>query len=130
MRQCEARIARIDRVNEDCRKRLAPVRGKSVAAAKMQEEFVRWAGFDVLLAYGRAEDMNAKKLASMIRELHGRKLAGIVDNIQSGAEAGLPLAEELGVPHTALSNFPDSDPSVPDYFSLLKSNVDKLAGLR
>ncbi|MBO4335562.1 MAG: zinc ABC transporter substrate-binding protein [Desulfovibrio sp.] len=130
MRQCEARIARIDRINEECRARLASVRGKSVAAAKMQEEFVRWAGFNVLVAYGRAEDMNAAKLADMVRELQGRKLAGVVDNIQSGAEAGLPLAEELGVAHTALSNFPDSDPSVPDYFSLLKSNVDKLAGLQ
>jgi zinc transport system substrate-binding protein len=53
----------------------------------------------------------------------------VVDNYQSGAEAGLPLALELDVPHAVLSNFPGSSEDVPDYFSLLRHNVDQLIRL-
>ena len=98
-------------------------------AAEMQAEFARWAGLDVLRAYGRAEDLSAGDLAGLLDNVRDKNVRGVIDNLQSGADAGLPLALELKVPHLVLSNFPGSAPDVPDYFSLLRANAEQLARL-
>lgn len=127
--RAQARIALVDEAARQCAALLAPVRGKAVVAAQMQTEFVAWAGLKVLHSYGRAEDLSAKDLTNMMRAAQGQSIVAVIDNYQSGAEAGLPLALELGVPHLTLSNFPGSSASVPDYFTLLQANVALLAAL-
>ena len=125
----EARLARIDALEKEWLAILAPVQGKGVLVAGMQAEFVVWAGLHVLQQYGRAEDLSAGALAQTLRAVQGRQVSGIIDNKQSGSEAGLPLALELQVPHVVLSNFPGSSPNVPDYFSLMRANVQALSHL-
>ncbi|MDR2075362.1 MAG: metal ABC transporter substrate-binding protein [Desulfovibrio sp.] len=123
------RLLRIDRAGGESLARLAAVRDQAVIASAMQAEFLRWAGLRLAGTYGRAEELTPGGIARLIDELRGRPLLGVVDNYQSGAEAGLPLALELGVPHAVLSNFPGSSEDVPDYFSLLRHNVDQLIRL-
>jgi zinc transport system substrate-binding protein len=123
------RLARVDAAGDAILARLAPVKGKAVVVADTQAEFVAWAGLEVLRSYGRSEDMSTRKVARLIDELRGRSLAGVVDNYQSGSDAGLPLALELKVPHVVLSNFPGSTTANRDYFSLLRDNADQLLKL-
>ena len=123
------RLERVDGAAAACGRMLAPVRGKAVLAAEMQAEFARWAGLDVLRTYGRAEDLSAGNLAGLLDNVRDKNVRGVIDNLQSGADAGLPLALELKVPHLVLSNFPGSAPDVPDYFSLLRANAEQLARL-
>lgn len=123
------RLKRVDDVAAECGRRLASARGKAVLASAMQAEFAAWAGLDVVQVYGRAEDLGASHLAALLEAARGKNVRGVVDNLQSGADAGLPLALELGTPHLVLSNFPGSGPDVPDYFSLLRANVEQLARL-
>ncbi|MDR3175176.1 MAG: metal ABC transporter substrate-binding protein [Desulfovibrio sp.] len=125
----KARLGRIDAANAECAEKLSAVRGRAVVCAGMQAEFLRWAGLEVLESYNRAEEMTPKDVALLIDRLRGRPVAGVVDNYQSGADAGLPLALELKVPHLVLSNFPGSAEDVPDYFTLLRGNVDRLIRL-
>lgn len=120
------RLARVDAIEKEIRARLAPVKDKPVAATAMQSEFVSWAGFAVLQTYGREEDMHPRGIARMVDELRGRRIAGVIDNYQSGGDTGLPLALELKVPHVVLSNFPGSSDDALDYFSLLNHNVAQL----
>lgn len=127
--RAEKRLALVGEAAVETLRKLAPLRGKPVAVANMQAEFVTWAGLDVVQKYTRAEEMNAKDLARMVDALRGRNLAGVIDNYQSGSEAGLPLATELKIPHLVLSNFPGSGDDVPDYFSLLRHNVNQLLRL-
>ena len=96
----------------------------------MQAEFVKWAGFDVIRSFGRAEDVNARGLAEILSAVKDSPVAGVVDNYQSGPDAGLPLALELGVTHVVLSNFPGSSNDAPDYFSLLRRNVAQLQTIK
>lgn len=124
-----ARLEKIDLAGAENLKLLAAIQGKPVAVAGMQSEFIRWAGLDVLLSYKRAEEMTPRDVARAIDELRGRRPAGIVDNYQSGPDAGLPLALELKVPHLVISNFPGFNDVTPDYFSLLRYNVDQLLKL-
>jgi len=125
----QERIAQVDKLAARCEPLLAPLRGKAVLAASMQAEFLAWAGLDVLQTYGRAEDATAGELARLLRSVQGKQVCGVIDNRQSGAEAGLPLALELQVPHLVLSNFPDAGLGVPDYFSLLHANIQALTRL-
>ncbi|MGE9985921.1 metal ABC transporter solute-binding protein, Zn/Mn family [Desulfovibrio sp. SGI.169] len=125
----QKRLARVDSLGAECLAMLAPVRGKAVLASAMQAEFLAWAGLDVLRTYGRAEDAGTGALAQVLRAVRGKKICGVIDNRQSGGEAGLPLALELKTPHLVLSSFPGSGQDVPDYFSLLRVNAQALARL-
>jgi len=123
------RMQHIDAAETQCRELLAPLQGKRVIAATMQAEFASWAGLEVVRTFGRAEDINARELAEILNAVKNIQVAGVVDNYQSGPDAGLPLALELGVAHVVLSNFPGSSDDAPDYFSLLMHNVRQLQAL-
>ena len=125
----QERVARVDRLAATCEAMLAPLRGKAVLGSALQAEFLTWAGLNVLQTYGRAEDATAGDLARLLQSVRGKNVCGVIDNRQSGADAGLPLALELKVPHLVLSNFPDAGLGVPDYFSLLHANVQALTRL-
>lgn len=123
------RIEKIAQAEQECREHLKAVADKSVIAAAMQAEFVQWAGFNVLRSFRRVEEINARELASIMSDVKGKGVCGVIDNYQSGMDAGLPLALELNAPHVVLSNFPGSSDDVPDYFSLLQANVTQLSKL-
>jgi len=97
----------------------------------MQADFVRRLGMNVIADYGRAEDLSP---GSLMRLAESGKKAGVrvvIDNMQSGAEAGVPLAGEIGAAHVAFSNFPLFVQEAPDYETLLRHNCDLLtAALR
>ena len=123
------RMARVDEAAAESAALLAPIAGKRVVAATVQSEFVRWAGADVAKTYDRAEDMTPSAVAGLVKALRGEGIAGVIDNSQSGSDAGLPLALELKVPHLVLSNFPGSSDDATDYFSLLRHNIAQLLRL-
>lgn len=124
-----ARVERIAAARLRAQRQLAPLAGKAVLAAAMQAEFVRWAGLTVFAEYGRAEDLTPRDLVRLMEAARGKRVGGVVDNLQSGADAGRPLADELRVPHVVLTNFPGSLPGTEDYFGLLDYNVRRLSGL-
>ncbi|HSW38922.1 MAG TPA: zinc ABC transporter substrate-binding protein [Acidobacteriota bacterium] len=91
-----------------------------VLTASMQKETVEWMGFRVVGEYGRPETLTAKEVARLSKIARDMNIALVADNLQSGPDAGRGIAEALGVPHTALSNFPLED----GYISALRANVD------
>lgn len=124
------RMQKVNAIATECRLALAATQGLPVIAAYMQAEFVKWAGLDVVRTFGRAEDVNARALAEILSAVKSIHVAGVVDNYQSGPDAGLPLSLELGVPHVVLSNFPGSSDDTLDYFSLLRRNVTQLQSIK
>lgn len=125
----DARLARLAAARAAAARRLAPLAGKPVLASAMQAEFLRWAGLRVVQEYGRMEDLTARELVALTVTGRGQQVVGVVDNLQSGADAGRPVAEELRVPHVVLSNFPGSLPGADDYFGLLEVNVHQIVRL-
>lgn len=103
--------------------------GKTVIASAMQKEFLTWCGLNVAAVFGSADSLDPKTLVNLFREVKGKKIDGVVDNLQSGSEAGFPIASELGLGRVVLSNFPGSAQNVPDYFSLVRENVRLLLSL-
>ncbi len=98
----------------------AGVSQRTIIASSMLREPLEWMGFRVVGEYGRPESMSAKGIAALIRLGREKKAAMVVDNLQSGPEAGKGIADALDVPHAVLSNFP----SEKGYAATLDENVD------
>jgi zinc transport system substrate-binding protein len=78
----------------------------AVIVAEQQAPFLRWLRFHVVATYGRAEDFTAQELTRLARVALDSGVGLIVDNLQSGPDAGKPLAEGLKAKHVTLTNFP------------------------
>lgn len=105
----------------------AGLSGKAVIASSMQKEPLAWMGFFVIGEYGRPETMSAGEIVRLVRTGKERRAIAVVDNLQSGPDAGKGIAETLGVPHVVLTNFPSPE----GYLATLGQNVDAVtAALR
>ncbi|HTW92800.1 MAG TPA: zinc ABC transporter substrate-binding protein [bacterium] len=78
----------------------------AVIAADQQAPFVASLGFRVVATFGRAEDFTAQGLTRLARVALDSGASLVVDNLQSGPDAGRPLAEALKAKHVTLTNFP------------------------
>ena len=123
------RLKRIEDAEARAKKILNPLSNLEVIAAKMQADFVSWAGLTVVGEYERAENMSPKTIIRLLESARGKKIIGVIDNLQSGADAGIPIANELKVPHLVLSNFPGSLQGINNYFDLLNYNIKNLSYL-
>jgi zinc transport system substrate-binding protein len=94
--------------------------GKPIIASSMQKEPLEWMGFRVVGEYGRPEAMSAREVVRLSKTGRENHVIIIVDNLQSGPEAGKGIAETLGVPHVVLTNFP----SEKGYLATLGDNVN------
>ncbi|MBP7341070.1 MAG: metal ABC transporter substrate-binding protein [Smithellaceae bacterium] len=109
--EAQKQKARLDR---------AGIAGRALLASSLQQETLEWMGFSVAGVYGRPEALSAKDVARLIKIGRERQIAAVVDNLQSGPDAGKGLAEALGRPHVVLNNFPSSR----GYLATLQDNVD------
>lgn len=94
--------------------------GKVVIASSMQKEPLEWMGFQVVGQYGRPESMSARELVNLSKRGRDHQAIAVVDNLQSGPEAGRGIAETLGVPQVVLTNFPFER----GYLATLSENVE------
>jgi zinc transport system substrate-binding protein len=100
--------------------REAGILGKAVIASSLQKEVLEWMGFRVVGEYGRPESMSTREVVRLSKIGRDHQAIAVVDNLQSGPDAGKGIAETLGVPHIVLTNFP----SEKGYLATLKENVD------
>jgi zinc transport system substrate-binding protein len=98
----------------------AGISQRPIIASSMLREPLEWMGFRIVGEYGRPESISAKEIAALTRIGREKTVVMIVDNLQSGPEAGKGIAEALGAPHVILSNFP----SEKGYAATLSDNVD------
>lgn len=101
------------------KKRFASIR---VACSELQEEFARWLGLDVIASFARAEDLTPRMLEEVISRSHRAGVTLVLDNLQSGTDAGKIIAQELGARHVILTNFPLTD----DYVGNVLENYRKI----
>lgn len=91
--------------------------------SRHQAPLLTWFGFRVVATYGRAEEFTGAELTRLARTAIDSGVGIIVDNLQSGPDAGRVLATELGIPHVTLTNFPLQG----DYGRALLDNAAALA---
>jgi zinc transport system substrate-binding protein len=96
--------------------------GKAVVASSMQKEPLEWMGFRVVAEYGRPEATSTREMIELARAGRMEKAVLVVDNLQSGPDAGRGVAETLKTPRVVLTNFPSEN----GYLATLKENVDSV----
>jgi zinc transport system substrate-binding protein len=102
--------------------RQAGLSGKSVIASAMLREPLEWMGLRIAGEYSRPEALSAREVVRLVRIGKDMQAIAVVDNLQSGPEAGKGVAETLQVPHVILTNFP----SERGYRATLGENVNNL----
>jgi zinc transport system substrate-binding protein len=76
-----------------------------VIAMEQQLGFVKWAGFDVVATYPRLADLTPEKVKALMDKGREAGVALVIDNLQTGPEAGVQMAQEIGAVQVTLSNF-------------------------
>ncbi len=117
---------RVQAKEVDLKARLAKanVSQVNVITSDRQADFLKWAGLNVVAIYVP----DSLSIPQVVKELADKgKAAGVtlvVDNLQSGKDAGKGLAEELGAKNISLSNFPGGLENTETWEKAIERNVD------
>ncbi|MBO8128380.1 MAG: zinc ABC transporter substrate-binding protein [Peptococcaceae bacterium] len=116
----------VERIGQEQKRRLeeAGVSNVKVLVADMQAGFIKWTGLDIVGTFGRAEDMSPKEMEELINLGREKGVTLVIDNLQSGKEAGIGIAKEIGAKQVTLSNFPGGFPGTDTWADAFTKNVD------
>jgi zinc transport system substrate-binding protein len=92
----------------------------------MQTGFVTWAGFDVVATYGRPETLTGAKVAEIVTQAKAAGVALVIDNLQSGPEAGKSMAQDIGAVQVTISNFPGGLENTETWEKAIDKNIELL----
>lgn len=96
----------------------------NVLCAEQQTGFIKWLGLNVVASYGRPDTMTPKVVQELVDLGRQEEVTLVIENMQSGAEAGKGLAEELGVIRIVLSNFPGGYENTGTWEKAIDYNID------
>ncbi len=112
----------IDTVRLEIEKLSEQIQGTKVVCVEYQEEFLKWLGLKIIATYGRPSELTSRQIMGVIKKARTHDVMLVVDNLQSGKDAGKQIAEEISATHITLTNFPLGD----SYIDALKENVDEI----
>jgi len=118
----------------EIRNRLAEknLAGVNVMCADQQMEFVKWTGLNVVEIFGRPDTFTPQVTKELVDKGRQENVRLIIDNLQSGQDAGAGLAEELGCTRIILSNFPGGFDDTETWEKAIDKNIalilDAIAG--
>jgi len=80
--------------------------GINVICSGMQAAFLNWIDLNVVAFYGRPDSLTPQVVKELVDKGREENATLIIENMQSGQDAGAGVAEELGCTRIILSNFP------------------------
>jgi zinc transport system substrate-binding protein len=96
----------------------------NVMCADMQVGFVNWAGFNLVASYGRPDSLTPQVVKELVDTGRAENVTLIIDNLQSGQDAGAGIAEELGCQRIIISNFPGGFDNTETWEKAIDRNVE------
>jgi zinc transport system substrate-binding protein len=96
----------------------------NILCDEQQADFVKWAGLNIIATYGRPETFTPQVVKDLVDKGRADKVTLVIDNMQTGGEAGKSLAEQLGVKHIVLSNFPDGYKNTGTWEKAIDKNIE------
>ena len=120
--------AKITAKESEIEDRLSPVNlaGINILCSEQQAGFLRWVGFNVISTYGEADSLTPQVVQELVDKGRQEQVTLVVDNLQSGADAGKELAEELGCKRITLSNFPGGFSNTGTWEKAIDYNIDQI----
>ncbi|MFC1964635.1 metal ABC transporter substrate-binding protein [Chloroflexota bacterium] len=98
----------------------------NVMCDEQQAGFVKWAGFNVVKTYGRPDSLTPQVLKELVDRGRETKVTLIIDNVQSGQDAGAGIAEEFSCKRVILSNFPGGFENTETWEKAIDYNIELL----
>ena len=97
-----------------------------VVSMLWQAGFISYLGFKVVATYGPPEFLSSQDIVELENNAtkYGAKL--IIDNLHSGVEIGEKIAEDIGIAHVVLINFPEAVPSIKNVTDMMIYNAKML----
>ncbi|MFH1639625.1 MAG: zinc ABC transporter substrate-binding protein [Chloroflexota bacterium] len=95
----------------------------NVLCDEQQSGFVKWAGLNIIGTYGRPETFTPQTVKDLVDNGREKGVMLVIDNMQTGGEAGKGLAEELGVKGIVLSNFPGGYENTGTWEEAIDKNI-------
>lgn len=100
--------------------------GINVLCSDQQAGFVGWAGFNIVGVFGRPETMTVQVVKDIVDLGRSENVVIVIDNMQSGQDAGAGVAEDLGCARVILSNFPGGYDNTSTWEDTIDYNVELL----
>ena len=86
--------------------------------------FVSWTGLNIVATYGRPDSLTPKVLKELVDKGMEANVTLIIDNMQSGQDAGVGIAEELDSTRIILSNFPGGYENTETWEKAIDYNIE------
>jgi len=96
----------------------------NVMCAEMQAGFVIWTGLNVIASYGRPDSLTPQLVKALVDIGRETRVSLIIDNLQSGKDAGAGLAEELNCQRIILSDFPGGFDNTETWEKAIDRNIE------
>ncbi len=96
----------------------------NVLCDEQQADFVKWAGLNIIATFGRPETFTPQTVKELVDKGREKKVVLVINNMQTGGEAGKGLAEQLGVKSIVLSNFPGGYGNTETWEKAMDKNVE------
>lgn len=104
----------------------ASLSSMNVLCAEQQAGFVKWMGLNVAATFGTPESLTPQVVKGLVDKGREANVALVIDNLQSGQDAGKGIAEELGCRRIILSNFPGGFDNTETWEKAIETNVGLL----
>jgi len=102
--------------------------GVNVMCADMQAGFVQWVGLNIVATYGRPDSLTPQVVRELVDTGREAGVTLIIDNLQSGQDAGKGVAEELGCNRIIISNFPGGFDDTETWEKAIDRNIELILG--
>jgi len=99
-----------------------------VISVDFQAPFVTWSGLGLIATYGTPESLTPQVVKGLVDKGKAAGVTLVVDNLQSGRDAGEGLATELGARRIILSNFPGGFADTGTWEKAIDHNIRLLLG--
>jgi len=96
----------------------------NVMCAEQQAGFIAWTGLNIVRTFGVPDSLTPQVTKELVDKGRQENVALIIDNLQSGQDAGAGLAEELGCSRIILSNFPGGFDDTETWEKAIERNVE------
>lgn len=96
----------------------------NVLCNEQQAGFVKWTGLNIISTYGRPDELTPQVVKNLVDTGKENNVTLIIDNLQSGADAGAGIAEELDCTRIILSNFPGGFDDTDTWEKAIDHNIE------
>ena len=96
----------------------------NVMCAEQLAGFVGWVGFNIVATFGRPDSLTVQMIQDLVDQGREEGVTLIIDNLQSGADAGQPVALDIGCDRIILSNFPGGFDDTETWEKAIDRNID------